>query len=76
MRVFGKIVPRKCSITETLKNELNSIYQSKHSRHRSFIIFLNNIMSGLITYSFLPKIKFPIQINLFFNNRNQVSILI
>ena len=27
----------------------------EHSRHRSFHNFINNILAGIIAYSFLPK---------------------
>ena len=55
MTMSDKILLRKCSVIETVNDELKNICQIEHSRHRSFGNFLVNIIAGLITYSFLPK---------------------
>ena len=55
MAVIDKILLRKRSTIETINDELKNICQVEHSRHRSFLNFLSNLISGLIAYSFLPK---------------------
>jgi hypothetical protein len=55
MSMYDKIMLRKRSVIETVNDELKNICQIEHSRHRSFINFITNMISGLIAYSFLPK---------------------
>jgi len=55
MTMSDKILLRKRSIIETVNDELKNICQIEHSRHRSFVNFIVNIVAGLIAYSFLPK---------------------
>ncbi|MCK5639136.1 MAG: IS982 family transposase [Flavobacteriaceae bacterium] len=71
MTLNDKILLRKRSIIETVNDELKNICQIEHSRHRSFVNFLTNIIAGLIAYSFLPKkpsIKYQT------SNSNQLTI--
>ena len=58
MTMSDKIVLRKRSVIEIVNDELKNICQIEHSRHRSFVNFLTNLISGLIAYSFLPKKTF------------------
>lgn len=55
MSMYDKIMLRKRSVIETVNDELKNICQIEHSRHRSFVNFISNMISGLIAYSFLPK---------------------
>ncbi len=55
MTMSDKITLRKRSVVETVNDELKNICQIEHSRHRSFVNFITNIVAGLIAYSFLPK---------------------
>jgi len=55
MPLFDKIMLRKRSIIETINDQLKNICMIEHSRHRSFHNFLNNLLAGIIAYSFLPK---------------------
>ena len=55
MSVNDKILLRKRSVIETVNDELKSICQIEHSRHRSIANFITNLISGLLAYSFLPK---------------------
>jgi hypothetical protein len=55
MNINDKILLRKRALIETINDELKNICQIEHSRHRSFINFLTNLISGLVAYSFLPK---------------------
>lgn len=50
-----KIMLRKRSIIETINDQLKNICMIEHSRHRSFHNFINNVLAGIIAYSFLPK---------------------
>ena len=55
MSLSDKIILRKRSLIETVNDQLKNICMIEHSRHRSFHNFLNNILTGIIAYSFLPK---------------------
>lgn len=55
MHIHDKILLRKRGIIETVNDELKNICQIEHTRHRSFVNFLTNLISGLIAYSFFPK---------------------
>lgn len=55
MSLRDKIMLRKRSIIETINDQLKNICMIEHSRHRSFHNFINNILAGIIAYSFLPK---------------------
>jgi hypothetical protein len=50
-----KILLRKRFIIETINDQLKNISQIEHSRHRSFLGFMINLISGLIAYSRQPK---------------------
>ncbi len=55
MTMNGKILLRKRSVIETVNDGLKNICQVEHSRHRSFINFVVNLLAGLAAYSFFPK---------------------
>ena len=55
MDLYDKILLRKRSIIETINDQLKNICMIEHSRHRSFHNFINNVLTGIIAYSFLPK---------------------
>jgi hypothetical protein len=59
-----KLLFRKRSIIETINDQLKNISQIEHSRHRSFVNFLLNLISGLIAYCLQPK-KPSIRTNVF-----------
>lgn len=50
-----KLLLRKRAIIETINDQLKNICQIEHSRHRSPINFLVNLVSGLIAYCHQPK---------------------
>ena len=59
-----KILLRKRSVIETVNDELKTMCQIEHSRHRSFTNFLTNTLAAMIAYSFFPKkpaIKFEVE---------------
>lgn len=55
MDVCDKLLLRKRSIIETVNDFLKNICQIEHTRHRSPVNFMVNLLSALVAYSFLPK---------------------
>ncbi|MCA0457110.1 MAG: IS982 family transposase [Chloroflexi bacterium] len=55
MLMTDKLLLRKRSIIETINDQLKNISQIEHSRHRSPIHFLVNLVSGLIAYTHQTK---------------------
>lgn len=55
MSMNDKIMLRKRSVIETVNDELKNICQVEHSRHRSFVNFIVNLLAGMAAYSFFPK---------------------
>lgn len=55
MEDFDKILLRKRSIIETINDQLKNVSQIEHSRHRSTIGIMINVISALIAYSWQPK---------------------
>jgi hypothetical protein len=50
-----KLLLRKRALIESMVDELKNVCQIEHSRHRSPLNFLANLMAGLIAYCHLPK---------------------
>ena len=55
MVMTDKLLLRKRSIIETIHDQLKNISQVEHSRHRSPLNFLVNLVSGLIAYTHQPN---------------------
>jgi IS5 family transposase len=55
MQLSDRLLIRKRSIIETIIDQFKNISQIEHSRHRSPINFLVNIVCGLIAYCHQPK---------------------
>lgn len=55
MPLTDKLLLRKRAIIETIIDQLKNISQIEHTRHRSPINFLVNLLSGLIAYCHQPK---------------------
>lgn len=55
MNFADKVLLRKRSIVETIIDQLKNISQIEHSRHRSPMNFLVNLLCGLIAYCHQPK---------------------
>jgi hypothetical protein len=53
--VSDKLLLRKRAIIETIYDQLKNICQIEHSRHRSPMNFLVNLVAGLIAYCHQPK---------------------
>lgn len=55
MPLIDKLLLRKRAISETIIDQLKNISQIEHSRHRSPLNFLVNLLCGLIAYCQQPK---------------------
>lgn len=55
MSVSDKLLLRKRAIIETVNDELKNIAQVEHSRHRSFEIFIVNMLGAIAAYCVFPK---------------------
>jgi Transposase DDE domain len=55
MSVMDKLLLRKRAVIETVSDQLKNISQIEHSRHRSVLNFMVNIVSALIAYTHQPK---------------------
>lgn len=53
--LLDKVLLRKRAIVETIIDQLKNISQIEHTRHRSPINFLVNVVCGLIAYCHQPK---------------------
>lgn len=53
--LIDQLLLRKRAIVETIIDQLKNISQIEHTRHRSPINFLTNIVCGLIAYCHQPK---------------------
>lgn len=55
LSLSDKLLLRKRAIIETIYDQLKNICQIEHTRHRSPVNFLVNLVCGLIAYCHLPK---------------------
>jgi transposase len=55
MTMSDKLLLRKRALIETIIDQLKNISQIEHSRHRSPINFVVNVLAGLIAYCHQPK---------------------
>lgn len=55
MPLMDKILLRKRSLIETVNDQLKNIAQIEHTRHRSVLNFMVNLVAGLISYTRQPK---------------------
>lgn len=55
MPLWDKLMLRKRSLIETINDQLKNISQIEHSRHRSVVGFMVNLVAGLIAYTYQPK---------------------
>jgi hypothetical protein len=53
--LYDKLMLRKRALIETIIDQLKNISQIEHSRHRSPLNFLINLVAGLIAYSLQPS---------------------
>ena len=69
--IADKILLRKRALIETVNDELKSIAQIEHFRHRSFSSFMANSLSAIAAYCFLER-KPDIEVK--FINDGQLAI--
>ena len=50
-----KLLTRKRVLIETVNDQLKNISQIEHTRHRSRINFMVNLLAGLIAYTYQDK---------------------
>lgn len=55
LAAFDKLVLRKRSIIETVNDQLKNIFVLEHSRHRSLVNFVVNVLACLVAYSYQEK---------------------
>ncbi len=55
LSLWDKLMLRRRFLIETVVDQLKNISQIAHSRHRSQLGFLLEIVAGLIAYTFQPK---------------------
>lgn len=55
MLLWDKLMLRKRALIETIIDQLKNISQIEHSRHRSVVGFMVNLVAGLIAYTYQPK---------------------
>jgi hypothetical protein len=55
MIMSDKLLLRKRALIVTINDQLKNISQIEHTRHRSPINFVVNVLAGLIAYCHQPK---------------------
>jgi|GEM_PF-658794 len=55
MLQHDKIMTRKRSLIEIVNDQLKSVCQTEHTRHRCFSNFITNLLSALAAFSFFDK---------------------
>ena len=55
LAAFDKLILRKCSIIETINDQLKNVFNLEHSRHRSLTNFALNVVASLVAYSYQEK---------------------
>lgn len=55
MPLQDRLLARKRSLIETINDQLKNISQIAHTRHRSPVNFLVNLLAGLIAYTWQPN---------------------
>jgi Transposase DDE domain len=52
---MDKILLRKRAVIESVNDQLKNICQVEHSRHRSVLNFMVNLLAGLVAYTYQEK---------------------
>jgi Transposase DDE domain len=56
LTVWDQLMLRKRALIETINDQLKNICQIEHTRHRSRVNFLVNVMAALIAYTYKEKL--------------------
>lgn len=55
MPLLDKILLRKRALIESVNDQLKNVAQIEHSRHRSPLNFMVNLLAGLVAYTYQPS---------------------
>jgi len=55
MDIQDKLLLRKRAVIESVNDFLKNVCQVEHTRHRSLVNFMVNLLAALAAYSFLPR---------------------
>ena len=55
VKLIDKVLLRKRALIETVNDQLKNIFQIEHSRHRSPLNFLVNMLAALVAYTYQEK---------------------
>ena len=55
MALSDKLLLRKRALIESITDQLKNVSQMEHTRHRSPLNFLINVLAGLIAYTHQPN---------------------
>lgn len=55
MTANDRIILKRRALIETINDGLKNICPIEHTRHRCFVNFTSNLITGLTAYTFLPK---------------------
>ena len=56
LSVWDQLMLRKRALIETINDQLKNICQIEHTRHRSRVNFLVNVIAALIAYTYKEKL--------------------
>jgi hypothetical protein len=55
LAAFDKLLLRKRCIIETINDQVKNIFDLEHSRHRSLVNYMINVVASLVAYSYQEK---------------------
>lgn len=55
LKKIDQVLLRKRSLIETINDQLKNVFQIEHTRHRSMVNAMLNVISGLVAYSYQSK---------------------
>jgi hypothetical protein len=55
LATFDKLLLRKRCIIETINDQVKNIFDLEHSRHRSLVNYMINVVASLVAYSYQEK---------------------
>lgn len=55
MPLVDKLLLRKCALIETINDQIKNIQQVQHTRHRSVVNAMVNVLAALVAYTHQPR---------------------
>ena len=55
MPLADKLLLRKRAIIETINDQIKNIQQVEHTRHRSLVNAMVNVLAALVAYTYQPR---------------------